>query len=127
MVNAALAGTYFAPHRHKDPGKLEIFTVLTSRVMVIIFDDDGEILDHAELARDPTCPGAGETLQVEIPAGTWHTLVVLSAEAVLYEVTDGYFDAKTHMRFAPWAPPETDAKRPGSMCGSCCAGAGVGP
>jgi hypothetical protein len=27
---------------------------------------------------------------------------------VLYEVIDGHFDAKTHKRFAPWAPSEAD-------------------
>jgi cupin fold WbuC family metalloprotein len=114
MVNAGLAGTYFAPHRHKDPDKLEIFTVLTGRVIVITFTDAGDILDQALLGRDPgrdpaARPGS-ETWQVEIPPGTWHTLAVLSPEAVLYEVIDGHFDARTHKRFAPWAPSEADGE-----------------
>ena len=108
MVNAALAGTYFAPHRHKDPDKLEIFTILTGRVIVITFTDAGEILDRAVLDRDGTGGGGKGAWQVEIPPGTWHTLAVLSPEAVLYEVIDGHFDAKTHKRLAPWAPPESD-------------------
>ncbi len=108
MVNAALAGTYFAPHRHKDPDKLEIFTILTGRVIVITFTDAGEILDRALLGREGS-DGAGVGIwQVEIPPGAWHTLAVLSPEAVLYEVIDGYFDPGTHKRFAPWAPPESD-------------------
>jgi cupin fold WbuC family metalloprotein len=110
MVNAGLAGTYFAPHRHKDPDKLEIFTLLTGRVIVITFDDAGEILDRALLGRDMATPDGAETWQVEIPPGTWHTLAVLSPEAVLYEVIDGYFDANTHKRFAPWAPAEADGE-----------------
>ncbi|HKP94790.1 MAG TPA: WbuC family cupin fold metalloprotein [Fibrobacteria bacterium] len=108
MVNAALRGSYFAPHRHKDPDKLEIFTILTGRVMVITFDDSGGILDRAVLSRDAGAAGGPESWQVEIPPGTWHTLAVLSPEAVLYEVIDGSYDAKTHKRFAPWAPPESD-------------------
>lgn len=108
MVNAALLGSYFAPHRHKDPDKLEIFTILSGRVMVITFDDAGGVLDTALLSREGGSAGAPETWQVEIPAGTWHTLVVLSHEAVLYEVIDGHFDPKTHKRFAPWAPSEGD-------------------
>jgi cupin fold WbuC family metalloprotein len=108
MVNAGLRGTYFAPHRHKDPDKLEIFTVLTGRVLVLTFDDAGAILDHAILSREGADAGASGTWQVEIPPGTWHALVILSPEAVLYEVIDGYFDAKTHKRFAPWAPSEAD-------------------
>ncbi|MEO7425444.1 MAG: WbuC family cupin fold metalloprotein [Fibrobacteria bacterium] len=110
MVNAGLAGTYFAPHRHKDPDKLEIFTLLTGRVIVITFTDAGDILDRALLGRDPAAPAGSETWQVEIPPGTWHTLAVLSPEAVLYEVIDGHFDAKTHKRFAPWAPSEADGE-----------------
>jgi cupin fold WbuC family metalloprotein len=108
MVNAALAGSYFAPHRHKDPDKLEIFTILTGRVIVITFDEEGEILDRAVLSGEGAGPAGSESWQVEIPPGTWHTLAVLSREAVLYEVIDGRFDAKTHKRFAPWAPPESD-------------------
>jgi cupin fold WbuC family metalloprotein len=106
MINAALRGSYFAPHRHKDPDKLEIFTILTGRVIVITFDDEGGIRDHAVLSREGAGPGVTENWQVEIPAGTWHALAVLSEEAVLYEVIDGHFDPGTHKRFAPWAPSE---------------------
>ena len=59
----------------------------------------------AVLSREAPAGGT-ETWQVEIPAGTWHTLAVLSEEAVLYEVIDGHFDPGTHKRFAPWAPSE---------------------
>jgi dTDP-4-dehydrorhamnose 3,5-epimerase-like enzyme len=55
----------------------------------------------------------GAVRQVEIPPGTWHTLAVLSDEAVLYEVIDGHFDPKTHKRFAPWAPSEADPEAAG--------------
>jgi cupin fold WbuC family metalloprotein len=117
-VNAALRGSYFAPHRHKDPDKLEIFTILSGEVLVITFDDSGEISDTALLraSQDPAVeamPGEGghgkwACLQAEIPAGTWHTLAILSPEAVLYEFIDGVYDARTHKRFAPWAPAESD-------------------
>jgi len=119
MINAALSGSYFAPHRHKDPDKLEIFTILSGRVMVITLDDAGEISDTALLSaeRDPIgvashretgIQGINTCLQAEIPPGTWHTLAVLSPEAVLYECIDGIYDARTHKRFAPWAPAESD-------------------
>jgi cupin fold WbuC family metalloprotein len=108
MVNAALAGSYFQPHRHKDPDKLEIFTILSGRVLAVIFDDAGKVEEAALLSADPEEKAPGAVRQVEIPPGSWHTLAVLSPEAVLYEVIDGYFDAKTHKRFAPWAPSEAD-------------------
>jgi cupin fold WbuC family metalloprotein len=108
MVNAALFGSYFQPHRHKDPDKLEIFTILAGRVLAITFDDSGLVDETALLSADPDERARGAVRQVEIPPGAWHTLAVLSPEAVLYEVIDGYFDPKTHKRFAPWAPSEAD-------------------
>lgn len=108
MVNAALAGSYFQPHRHKDPDKLEIFTILAGRVLAITFDDSGRVEEQVLLSADPKERSPAAVTQVEIPPGAWHTLAILSPEAVLYEVIDGYFDAKTHKRFAPWAPSEAD-------------------
>jgi cupin fold WbuC family metalloprotein len=109
MVNAALRGSYFQPHRHRDPDKLEIFTILTGRALVLTFDDAGKPAEVALLSDDPEADG-NAARQVEIPPGAWHTLAVLSEEAVLYEVIDGYFDPATHKRFAPWAPSEADAE-----------------
>jgi cupin fold WbuC family metalloprotein len=105
MVNCALRGSYFAPHRHDRPEKLEIFTVLRGRVLIVTFSDEGEIEDRVvlEAGRGPW--------QAEIPPSTWHSLAVLSKEAVLYEVIDGHYDPATHKRFAPWAPPESDVDR----------------
>lgn len=108
MVNAALRGSYFQPHRHKDPDKLEIFTILAGRVLAITFDDAGNVEEAALLSADPGERAQGAATQVEIPPGAWHALAVLSPEAVLYEVIDGHFDPRTHKRFAPWAPAEAD-------------------
>jgi hypothetical protein len=64
--------------------------------------------ETALLSADPEERIPGSVRQVEIPPGAWHTLAILSPEAVLYEVIDGYFDPKTHKRFAPWAPSEAN-------------------
>ncbi len=106
MVNAALRGSYFQPHRHKDPDKLEIFTILTGRALALLFEDDGRVAETILLSAEPGDEGAA--LQAEIPPGAWHSLAILSPEAVLYEVIDGHFDPRTHKRFAPWAPSEAD-------------------
>lgn len=105
MVNCALKGSYFAPHRHEQSGKFEIFTILRGRVLIASFDDEGDIEDKAVLEA-----GSGPW-QVTIPPFTWHTLAVLSADAALYEVIDGHYDPLTHKVFAPWAPPESDRGR----------------
>lgn len=105
MVNIALRDSYFAPHRHEAADKLEVFTVLTGKVLIALFDEDGDITDKVVLEA-----GAGPW-QAEIPPFTWHTLAVISTEAVMYEVIDGHYDPATHKRFAPWAPPESDWRR----------------
>jgi cupin fold WbuC family metalloprotein len=105
MVNIALRDSYFAPHRHEAEGKLEIFTVLSGKVLIALFNDEGEVEDKVVLEA-----GVGPW-QAEIPPFTWHTLAVLSADAVMYEVIDGHYDPATHKRFAPWAPPESDRAR----------------
>lgn len=110
MVNASLRGSYFAPHRHKNPDKLEIFTILTGKVLVIAFTDFGAIIDGRLLSAGADGDGDGGTRQVEIPPGTWHSLLILSPEAVLYEVIDGHFHPDTHKDFAPWAPSESDSE-----------------
>lgn len=105
MVNIALRDSYFAPHRHEAEGKLEIFTVISGKVLIVLFDDDGDITDKVVLES-----GAGPW-QAEIPPFTWHALAVISSDAVMYEVIDGKYDPATHKRFAPWAPPESDTAR----------------
>jgi cupin fold WbuC family metalloprotein len=120
MVNVALLDSYFAPHQHKAPGKLEIFTILRGRVMVVTFKDNGEVDETCCLNAEAQWNRAEKSdskspilksnfaLQVEIPPGAWHSLVILSSEAVMYEVIDGFYDPLTHKQFAPWAPPESD-------------------
>jgi cupin fold WbuC family metalloprotein len=107
MVNAMLRGTYCQPHKHESPDKLEIFTVLQGCAAVARFNDAGEVVEAVKLDAD------GAVRQVEIPPRTWHTVMALSNEAILYEVIEGHYDPLTHKRFATFAPteksPESDA------------------
>ncbi len=97
MLNAMEPGTYVCPHRHASPAKVEVFLALRGAAEVLTFSDAGEVLERREIR-----PGGG----VEIPPGTWHTVVSLEPGTVLYELIEGPYDADTHKEFAPWAPPE---------------------
>jgi cupin fold WbuC family metalloprotein len=103
MVNAMCHGTYCQPHKHENPDKLEIFTVMRGEIAVPTFDDQGHILEVARLSAQ------GPIHQVEIAPRTWHTVVVLSESAVLYEIIEGRYHPATHKRFADFAPGERDA------------------
>ena len=100
MLNAMNRGTYLQPHKHKDPDKREVFIILTGRVAVIEFDDEGAIINHIIL--DPKQGNYG----TEIPVGTWHSLVVLEDGSVIYEVKDGPYSPVDDKNFASWSPKE---------------------
>ncbi|MBN1950476.1 MAG: WbuC family cupin fold metalloprotein [Bacteroidales bacterium] len=102
MLQVMNVGSYVQPHCHKDPDKREVFILLEGRVAVFEFDEEGAVLQCTILDRSLGKYG------VEIPPGTWHTLLVLEDETVIYEVKDGPYDAGTDKIFAPWAPSEKD-------------------
>jgi cupin fold WbuC family metalloprotein len=102
MLNAGMRDTYVAPHVHDHPRKLEIFLILKGSIAVVAFDDGGGLADCVILS------DKGPIRAAEIPAGTWHSFVVLTQSAVVYELVDGRYDPLTHKHFASWAPDEND-------------------
>lgn len=101
FLNVMMKDSYFTPHRHANPPKPESFLVLQGKVLCIIFDNSGEIAE-AHLM------GEGGNYGVDVAAGVWHTIAVLSDTAVCYEVKPGPYVAAKDKDFAPWAPKEGD-------------------
>lgn len=102
MLNAMEPRTYVQPHRHEDPDKREVFIILTGRILVIEYNDDGEIIDHIILDRNEGNYG------VEIEAGSWHSLISLKSGSAVYELKDGPYHKDDDKNFAEWAPAEGD-------------------
>ena len=102
MLNAMEPWSYIQPHKHENPDKVEVFFALRGRIVVIEFDDSGNITDHMLL--DPIAGNFG----AEIPARNFHCIVALDPETVAYEVKDGPYSPVDDKNFAPWAPPEGD-------------------
>lgn len=100
MLNAMEPTTYVQPHKHKDPDKREIFVILRGRVVVIEFDDNGEIIDYLVLDKNMGNYG------VEIAPGKWHSIISLESGSVVYEVKDGPYHKIDDKNFADWAPRE---------------------
>jgi cupin fold WbuC family metalloprotein len=97
MLNALCANTYIRPHKHENPDKRKAFVILQGSVLVVEFDDTGEIFDNFVL--DPTIGNFG----AEIQPGRFHTLISLSENSVVYEVKDGPYDVSSDKIFAEWA------------------------
>ncbi len=102
MVNAALKGSYFAPHKHEAKDKCELFCILEGKAAIVTFNDKGDIKDHFII------DARSKNKLVEIQPNTWHTIIILSRYAVLFEVIYGKYNPKTHKTFAPFAPKEGD-------------------
>ena len=99
MVNALIPGTYTTPHKHENPDKVELFTILVGKVACVQFTDAGTVEQVHVL------DAAGPVKVVDIAPRTWHSLVALEPSAVV-EIIQGPYEAATHKNFAPWAPAE---------------------
>lgn len=93
-------GTYIRPHYHQARNKWELMLVLNGSVAYCIFDAKGVLLEKITI-------GAGEsTVGIEIPPKTWHTLLPITEDAVIFEVKEGPFTPSKPSDFASWAPAE---------------------
>lgn len=105
MLNAIEPGSYVRPHRHIDPDKTELFVILKGKGVIITFHDDGNISDVVSVEE------GGEKIGVEIPPGTWHSVISLKKGTVFLEIKDGPYVASRDKDFAPWAPePGTEGE-----------------
>src|SRR5580698_5301372 len=96
--------SYFRPHRHRT--KSELAFVVRGGFDVLTFEESGRIL-----ARYVVTAG-GELLGYETPRATWHTLIARADGSAFLEIKEGPYDQSTAAEFAPWAPPEGDARVP---------------
>jgi cupin fold WbuC family metalloprotein len=102
FLNVMVRGTYITPHRHLDPPKAESFLVLRGEIAFFLFDDTGNISRVEILGQ--------RKIGIDIASGVWHSLAVLTPDAVCYEVKPGPYSAANDKDFAPWAPREDDPK-----------------
>ena len=101
MVIAFEPETYIRPHRH--PTQFETFILLQGRGVLLSFADDGRVQSRIEMAED-------SVRLVEIPAGTWHSLVAQVTGTLVVEIKPGPYQPTSESDFAAWAPPEGHAE-----------------
>ena len=82
MLNALLPGTVVSIHRH--PMSNENVILLQGKLMVVIYNSDGNEIDRLVL------DSANGNLGCVVPAGAWHTVEVL-VPSVIYEAKDGKY------------------------------------
>lgn len=105
MLNAIQPGSYICPHKHENPDKREVFLVLKGRLLVVLFSEEGKIIQKDIL--DPREGNYG----IEIAPGTYHTVISLEEGTVAYEIKDGPYRETDDKNFAPWAPAEKEHEK----------------
>lgn len=110
FLNVLQPGTYVRPHQHQRPPQVngfEFFLVLQGEVGIIIFDENAQILHTEQISAN------GTTYGIELPEGTYHTLVVLAPDTVILELKEGPYNPYSDKEFLEKFPVEEtpDAKQ----------------
>jgi cupin fold WbuC family metalloprotein len=100
LLNAIEPGSYVMPHRHLEADKDETIVALRGRLGLVVFADDGAVTHATVLG-----PGQG-ALGVDLPHGTWHSVLALEAGTVFLEAKAGPYRPLADAEKAPWAPVE---------------------
>jgi cupin fold WbuC family metalloprotein len=100
LIVAIEPGSYIRPHRHPEPDKWESFFVFSGSAVMLVFSEQGKIVERAELIN------GGPVVCAEIPPGVWHTLAATSPGTVLMELKPGPYSPLSEENFASWAPAE---------------------
>jgi cupin fold WbuC family metalloprotein len=103
FLNVLQPGTYVRPHRHlrPEPGTgFECFVVLQGAIGLLVLASDGRVIQRERLE------AAGPLRGLELAEGQFHTLVALSADAVMLEIKQGPYIPSADKDFLPMFPPE---------------------
>ena len=102
MIIAHRRGAYLRPHKH--PRKTESIHMIRGRLLVVVFDDRGGIIDQF-------CMGASTTDDIflcRLEKDLWHMELPLTDPAVVHETLNGPFLGQGDNVFPPWAPALED-------------------
>jgi len=100
LLNAIEPDSYIRPHRHRHEDKDESILCVRGRLGALFFDDDGTVRDTA------TLEAGGATIGVDIPHGSFHSVVALEPGTVFFEAKAGPYTPLGDDEIAGWAPAE---------------------
>ena len=102
LLNAIEPASYIRPHRHLDPEKDEAFILMSGRLGVITFDDNGTVTETVLLSQ------ATGNLAADVPHGVYHTAVSLETGTLFYEAKSGPYLPLAEDEKALWSPEDND-------------------
>ena len=101
MLIVITQSSYIRPHKHQH--KSESFHLIEGLLDVLIFNDQGDIIELIEMGDVLS----GKKFFYRLSSSYFHTLVLRTDLVVFHETTNGPF-VKEHTVYAPWAPDQSD-------------------
>lgn len=95
--------TYMRPHRHPQSHKWEFLLLLTGKIDLLLFDDDGTLIQRETLS-------PSDVRAVEISPNSWHAYVCQQSGTIVLEIKEGAYIPTSEEDFAPWSPAENAAE-----------------
>ena len=96
LINAIQPSSYVVPHRHEHE---EIWLPIQGRVVIGLFNEEGEPTEKIELAHD-------KTLYFVAPGDIYHSVFAIEPNSVFFNISQGPFNPNAPKDFASWAPRE---------------------
>ena len=84
------------------PGKSESLTVIEGEMLLVLFDDEGHVVNRIEMG--PV--GGSKTFMYRLCSASWHTMIPISEFVVVHECLQGPF-VKSQTPIPGWIPRET--------------------
>ena len=88
--------TKIQPHFHQGADASEYIIIISGKVCVYFFSNDGEICKETRMSVD-------DTIAVRINSGRIHTVVCESSEALILEAKSGPFNQELSKSFPEWS------------------------
>lgn len=106
FLNAIGMESYIRPHRHSLDPKSECLVAVRGMFALLTFEDDGAVQEVIRFGTEEYGKEDDLSVGVELPPGTWHTIIALAPGSVLLELKAGPFDPSAAKEPAPWSPDE---------------------
>jgi len=103
FLNIMQPGTYVRPHCHRPiagANRFEFFLVLQGTLGLLVLDQQGQVIHTERISAQ------GFTCGIELAAETYHTLVALEPDSVMFEIKEGPYNAQTDKEFLSMFPQE---------------------